>query len=191
MKLHRYFFLFFFLCTVRIFACDCDPLDALSKENCGVYDVIFEGKVDRVDSCVDGEINISFLIQDLFKGNYLSVINVKNNCTDGCAMHFEKDDVWLIYAEKNNAQDVVVHFCSRSRKLNMGEEKDDYVFASGLTYQQEKDKLLSFFPVNEEKNTNLKPRQYEKVDPSLIPVLLIVSVVFILLALWAFKKFVK
>ena len=106
-------------------------------------------------------------------------------------MHFGKGDVWLIYAEKNNAQDVIVHFCSRSRKLNLAQEKDDYVVASGLTYQQEKDKLISFFSVNEEKNSNLKPRTYEKVDPSLIPVLLIVSVVFILLAMWAFKKFVK
>jgi hypothetical protein len=191
MSLYRYLFLLFSLFAVQIFACDCDPLDALSKENCGVYDVIFEGKVNSVTKCVDGEQQISFSIQDLFKGNYLSVINVKNNCADGCAMHFEKDDVWLIYAEKNNAQDVIVHFCSRSRKRNAGEEKDDYVFASGLTYQQEKDRLLSFFSANEEKNTNLKPRQYEKVDPSLIPVLLIVSVVFILLALWAFKKFVK
>lgn len=191
MKLFRFFFLFFVFYTPIIFACDCDPLDALSKENCGVYDVIFEGKVDKVDSCAEGEINISFLIQDLFKGNYLSVVNVKNNCAEGCEMHFEKGDVWLIYAEKNNAQDVIVHFCSRSRKLNLAQEKDDYVVASGLTYQQEKDKLISFFSVNEEKNSNLKPRTYEKVDPSLIPVLLIVSVVFILLAMWAFKKFVK
>ena len=100
--------MFFVFYTPIIFACDCDPLDALSKENCGVYDVIFEGKVDKVDSCAEGEINISFLIQDLFKGNYLSVVNVKNNCAEGCEMHFGKGDVWLIYAEKNNAQDVIV-----------------------------------------------------------------------------------
>ncbi|MFZ9848875.1 MAG: hypothetical protein ACO3EE_12115 [Flavobacteriales bacterium] len=156
-----------------------------------MYDVIFEGKVNSVTKCADGEQQISFSIQDLFKGNYLSVINVKNNCGDGCAMHFEKDDVWLIYAEKNNAQDVIVHFCSRSRKRVVNGEQDDYAFASGLSYQQEKDKLLSFFSVNEEKSNILKPRQYEKVDPSLIPVFLIVSVVFILLAMWAFKKFVK
>lgn len=191
MNLYRYLFLFFSLCAAQIFACNCDPLDALSKENCGVYDVIFEGKVNSVTKCADGEQQISFSIQDLFKGNYLSVINVKNNCGDGCAMHFEKDDVWLIYAEKNNAQDVIVHFCSRSRKRVVNGEQDDYAFASGLSYQQEKDKLLSFFSVNEEKSNILKPRQYEKVDPSLIPVFLIVSVVFILLAMWAFKKFVK
>ncbi len=176
---------------MQIFACDCDPLDALTKENCGVYDVIFEGKVDSVTNCVDGEINISFFIEELYKGNYLSQINVKNYCADGCEMHFAKGDVWLIYAEKNNAQDVIVHFCSRSRKLNAANENDDYEIASGMKYQQEKDALSSFFSNNEQKNTLLKSRSYEKVDPSLIPVFLIVSVVFFLLVLWAFKKFVK
>jgi hypothetical protein len=191
MKFHRYLFLIFSLVTLQVFACDCDALDVLTKENCGVYDVIFEGRVDKVDSCKDGEINISFSIQDLYKGNYLGVINVKNSCADGCEMHFEKGDSWLIYAEKNNAQDVIVHFCSRSRKLNIGNENDDYEIASGMKYQEEKDMLISIFPTGDQKNTLLKSRSYEKVDPSLIPVFLIVSVVFFILVLWAFKKFVK
>lgn len=179
------------MATTTVFACDCDPLDELTKENCGVYDVIFEGKVDAVKACKDGEQSVVFSIQDLYKGNYISFIEVKNECIDGCEMHFEKGDVWLIYAEKNNAQDVIVHFCSRSRRLNEANENDDYEIASGLKYQQEKDKLISFFPSGDQKNTLLKPRTYEKVDPTLIPVFLIVSVVFFMLVLWAFKKFVK
>ena len=191
MKFHRFLFLFFSLFTLQVFACDCDPLDALTKEHCGVYDVIFEGKVDSVTKCVDGEMSISFFIEELYKGNYLSQVNVKNYCADGCEMHFAKGDVWLIYAEKNNAQDVIVHFCSRSRKLNAANENDDYEIASGMKYQEEKDMLSSFFSNNEQKNSLLKSRSYEKVDPSLIPVFLIVSVVFFLLVLWAFKKYVK
>lgn len=191
MNFYRTIFALIFLVNSSVFACDCDPLDALTKENCGVYDIIFEGKVDEVKVCKDGEQKIIFSIQDVYKGNLISFVEVQNECIDGCEMHFERGDVWLIYAEKNNAQDVIVHFCSRSRRLNKANENDDYAVASGLTYEQEKDKLLSFFPPNDQKNSVLKPRTYEKVDPSLIPIFLIVSVAFFMLALWAFKKFVK
>jgi len=184
-----YFFVLF--TATDVLACDCDQLDKLSLENCGVYDVIFEGKVESVSACDNGESKIVFSINDIFKGDFISVAEVKNVCTDDCAMHFEKGETWLVYAEKNNAQEVIVHFCSRSRKRNEAGESDDYVAASGYSYEQEKEKLKEFFPNKEEAQSFIKPRRYEKVEPSTTILLLVVSLAFLLVGFWAFKKFVK
>ena len=177
--------------SANSFACDCEPLDILNLENCGVYDVIFEGKVEKVSNCISGEATITFSVNNSYKGDLLSVAEVKNECSSDCAIHFEKGETWLIYAEKNNAQEFVVHFCSRSRKMNREGENDDYWAASGYTYHQESDKLKQLFPNSEDTKGMIKPRHYEKVEPVTAIILLAVSLVFLILGFWAFKKYVK
>jgi hypothetical protein len=169
-------------------ACACAELHPLTLADCGRYEVIFEGKIDSVSKCKNEKALAYFSIAQQFKGNFLSIVPVYFECGTSCEMDFQKGDTWIIYAEKNNAQEVVVNFCSRSRKEPLAGQTDNYTYNSIHTYAQERALLNDFFEGGENEKQGLQARKYEKVDPSLIPILLTASVAFMAIGMYLFRR---
>lgn len=188
MKYFQFIFFIFLLSSAEVSACGCPELHPLTLADCGRYEVIFEGTIDSVYACSDEKALTYFSVETLFKGDFLTIVPVYFECGTSCEMDFQKGDRWIIYGEKNNAQEVVVNFCSRSRKQPAEGETDHYAFASAHTYNEELSLLNEFFEIGEKHNEGIQPRKYEKVNPSLIPIFLLVSIIFMAVGLYLFRR---
>ncbi len=184
-------FFFSFLFSQVVFACECEALQTISLEECGRYDVIFEGTIDTLFTCAENQGKAVFTINNLYKGKFLSTVEVNYECGTSCDFYFAKGATWIIYGDLNNAQEVSAQFCSHTRRMPTAQEQDVYAVTSGLTFLEENNLLQSLFGKASNKNGVLQPRRYEKVNPVLIPVFLGVSLAVVLLGLWLFKKYGK
>lgn len=174
--------------AVDVFACKCPELHPLTLADCGRYEVIFEGKVESVNAC-DGENALAYLsIETLFKGNFLTMVPVHFDCATSCGMELQKGEKWIVYGELNNAQEIVINFCSRTRKEPAAGESDNYIYNSTHTYNEELKLLNEFFTPDETHNEGIEPRKYEKVDPSLIPIFLLSSIIFMAVGMYLFRR---
>ncbi len=184
------FFLFIFLLSSAdaAIACGCPELHPLTLADCGRYEVIFEGRIDSVAKCDDEKSLAFFSIETQFKGDFITIVPVYFECGTSCEMDFQKGDTWIIYGEKNNAQEVVANFCSRTRKRTAEGQSDNYIFNSVHTYNEELNLLNEFFEPGEKHNEGIEPRKYEKVDPSLIPIFLLVSIIFMAVGMYLFRR---
>jgi hypothetical protein len=188
MKIFKILVFIFLLSAGKAAACGCPELHPLTLADCGRYEVIFEGTVVSVDSCKDEKSLAYFSIETLFKGDYITMVPVYFECGTSCEMDFQKGDKWIIYGEKNNAQEVVTNFCSRSRKQPAEGQTDNYLFNSVHTYKEELKLLNEFFEAGEKHNEGIEPRKYEKVNPPLIPILLLASIIFMAVGMYFFRK---
>jgi len=185
------FFLLFFLTMLFIpgVACVCDEKRSLTLQVCSSYDVIFSGKVQKSSPCETGESVVTFEVLELYKGDVDPECNVRYVCgTEDCSVDFQNDYEWLVFVNKNNAQECVFDLCSYSRALlpDSFSVYDNQV--RGTTFFQDKDFLVSNFDVDKMFSNELKARKYEKVEPKLIPVFLGVSLLFMLVGMFVFKK---
>ncbi len=188
MKIFKILFFVFLLSTANAVACGCPELHPLTLADCGRYEVIFEGTINSITKCDNEKALAHFSIETQFKGDFLTIVPVYFECGTSCEMDFQKGDKWIIYGEKNNAQEVVTHFCSRSRKQPAEGQTDNYLFNSVHTYKEELKLLNEFFEPGEKHNEGIEPRKYEKVNPRLIPILLLVSIIFMAVGLFFFRK---
>lgn len=188
MKYFQFLVFILLLQADEMIACKCPELHPLTLADCGRYEVIFEGKVESVTPC-DGENALAHLsIETLFKGNFLTIVPVHFDCASSCGMALQKGEKWIIYGELNNAQEVVINFCSRTRKQAAAGESDNYIFNATHTYNEELNLLNEFFRPDEKHNEGIEPRKYEKVDPSLIPIFLLASIIFMAVGMYFFRK---
>lgn len=188
----KYFFaLLGFLLFKTVSACSCKPPERLVLTELAAYDVIFKGRVtDKEEACTEA-VYVTFKIDEQYFGDVLKEQVLQYDCSSSCAMSFEIGDEWLIYAEKNNALDVIVSLCSRSRKFFENVNEDFYTYSLGNTYLEEIDFLRSNFEVNQSFKDELQVIKYEKVPVSKIPWLLGSSIVFMIVGYLVFNKLTK
>ncbi len=135
-------FLSFILFSNILFACDCPPLEPVSKDICKKYDVIFYGTVDSIIPCrTEGIGTVYFTITSLYKGNVEQHISVDYDCTSACLMSFSKNEEWIIYGVFQHFNLVTVDLCSHSRKKITDSTADYYQVAAQRTFEQENEFL--------------------------------------------------
>lgn len=190
-RIKYFIFLILFFCgSSKVHSsCICDQLSSLDLQECSQYDAIFHGQVENVESCKNEERIIRFKVNELYKGDANVNAEVIDLCEIAeCSTDFEPGTSWLVYVNKNNAQELVYNYCSHTRKLNEEGVKDYEEEVRGSSFFQDKALLEEYFEVNSHLKKGLKPRRYEKVDPKLIPVLLGVSLLFMVGGVLLFKR---
>lgn len=187
-KLVAFVSLLIFYSQSLVAVCECDEFVPLNKQECSKYEVIFSGKVLEYTPCSEENAQVTFELQELYKGDYPSPLPVLLTCESAeCIPDFIKGDEWLIFAHKNNAQEVLFDVCSRSRKLLPDSVTDYMSEMTGLSFFQEKAFLQQNFEPTTGSTQDLKPKKYEKVNPKLIPIFLGISLLFMVIGLWVMK----
>lgn len=179
--------IFYFFTIFSEAQCTCDFILPMTFDATAGVEVIFYGKVIEVkEGCTDESI-VVFQVQEEYKGGIKRSQEVLYNCGTQCGMSFIEGEQWIIYGSKNNAQEVIVDWCSRSRRRFENENEDFYRGLLESTFDQELDFLREYFHVNESFEGGLKHRKYEKLEPKYIPYLLGGGLLAILIGLGVFK----
>ena len=187
----RFVLLFFLFSLAKsLSGCVCQQKEPLSVQVCGLYDVIFFGSIKEIKTCEKGNSIATFTVSELFKGNVSESCEVHYLCGSvDCSVDFQLGSEWLIFADKNNAQECVFDLCSYSRQL-LSENVADYENQlRGSTFFEDKKFINTHFELKAKLGNELQARRYEKVSPSMIPVLLVVSLVFMAVAWLVFNSF--
>lgn len=164
--------LIFFFTYLYSHACECPPLQPVSKELCGQYDVIFYGRVDSIASCgTEGLGTVYFTIISLYKGSAQQHVSVDYDCTSSCMMSFSKDEEWIIYSVYQHFDLITVNLCSHSRKKANAGSADFYQAASGRSFEEENlflEKALGIQPYasHNELNDRQKEMQPHNEQPA-------------------------
>jgi hypothetical protein len=182
-----------FLFSTSGFACDCPPLKPIDNADLSYYHLIFEGTVDSVVS--DGRQGTAhFILKDLYLGSAPQEVPVNFDDSSDCRMSFAKGETWMIYARYERFGKPAVLFCSRSRKLFADEKQDFYTVTSGNTYSVEKEYLLSELGkknISSKKiNDNPGPSNIHP-DPTTSLIFVLISIPFLLLFYYLFRRFFK
>lgn len=128
--------LFFLLAAFSSsYACQCEVIPALSKRAIEKYDVIFLGKVIAV-SGKDDEALARFRIDELYKGEAYTEIEVRYDAESDCGMTFAPGEQWTIYAKWIEYGLPRTDFCMHSRREPLAGQQDYYEEARG-SYTQE------------------------------------------------------
>ena len=175
---------------VSLFAtsqCTCDVILPMTFEATAGVEVIFYGRVVEVKEGCTEESVVVFDVEEEYKGGLKRSQEVLYICGTECGMSFVEGEQWIIYGSKNNAQEVLVDWCSRSRRKFDNESEDFYRGLLESTFDQEIEFLRHYFNVNESFDGGLKQRKYEKLEPKYIPFLLGGGLIAILLGLGVFK----
>lgn len=168
-------------------ACVCSELGYLTLQECGKYDWIGYGIVNDIEECPDGIVDFHPL--KIFKGKYSKQEDVFLNCDIDCVPDVNKGESWLIYAKKDNAQNLHVSFCGHSRKQLPDSIQDFQGDVNGRSFRGELKFLSENFEVAQKVNgINLEQRKYEKVDPAKIPYLLGAGLMFMVIGYFVFNK---
>jgi len=191
--------LFFLLSSIHLFACDCPPLETLSKELCKKYDMIADVHADSVSACsADGSATVYFTILNLYKGSTEQHIAVRYDCRSSCMMSFAAGEEWIVYATYKSFNKLDVNMCSPSRKKITDGSADYYEVASQRSFEQEIDWLktnlgIQAFAQHNELNDQEKEMAPHNDQPSGTGklVLLLVSLVAMLLVYFVSKKFFR
>ncbi|MDX2174703.1 MAG: hypothetical protein SFY56_16485 [Bacteroidota bacterium] len=173
-------------------ACQC-PLTSLSIEECNKYEIIFKGKIISVKNCEGKYGEAIFELEELYKGNATKQFKVLFECGIECAQQFNVGDEWVIYSRYKQIDNVLMDWCSRSRKFFKNEKEDFYSVTYGNDYFDEvkflREKLgnhrLLADPVKTSEGRNIKPSNNQ------IIIILLASIVFLLIFYWLFNKWFK
>ena len=142
-----FFIAFLFFCS-PFFACECNPLQPISKDLSDKYDVVFYGKVDSVSSCrTDGVSTAYFTIIELYKGSVSKNVKVEFDCSTSCLMSFSKGEEWLLYVSFRQFDILKINICDHSRKLFPDESQDIYQLTAHRTFEEEKLFLKATFGI--------------------------------------------
>ncbi len=179
----------FFLISKFTFACECPPLQPVSKDLCNSYDVIFYGKVDSVSACgISGFATVYFSINELYKGNSEQKTKINFDCISACLMSFEKNEEWIIYASYKRFDELAIKLCEHSRKHFANEKDDFYQINSHRSFEQEKQFLNTTFGIqsfihNNELNNQQADFKPHNDQPSGMNKLLLLFISFVAMAL--------
>jgi len=130
------FFSFLILNSTFSIACQC-PLTKLSLEECDKYSIIFRGRIikDTLFELKKGE--VTFQINELYKGVIPSQFKVLFDSGEECAQVFSVGEEWIIYTNYKQATNAQMDWCSRSRKYFKNEKLDFYTVTYGNDYDDE------------------------------------------------------
>lgn len=138
-------------------ACDCPP-EAVNETTMRSYDFIFSGKVLAVSGC-DKDAQVTFEIQQLYKGKSYATSSVQFDCLSDCQMSFVPGEEWIIYSDYVLYGQGQVKFCSLSRKKIADAKEDFYNISHGMDFESEKQMLLNIFG---EQKLNVKDPKQEQ-----------------------------
>lgn len=189
--------LFLSLLSSAAFACQCDSLKKMSKEESAQYELIFRGTVDSVSACKTSAIAY-FRVEELYKG-YSPVRNtILFDCSSPCLMEFSKGQEWIIYSTVSARGVPEVKLCSHSRKRFAKAEEDYYTVNSGMTYDEEAALLKSELSLHTLldrgetiKDTSVYDHRNTQPSPYTKIVLLLVSAVVLVLLYYLFNKYFR
>jgi hypothetical protein len=197
--MRKLFLIFVLSAPLCIAACECPPLDPVSKQAAAKYDVVFYGKVDSIIPCgTQGLGTAFFTIKNLYKGVAAQHVSVDYDCTTACMMSFAKNDEWIIYAVFQRFDLLTVGICGHSRKKSSGTSQDFYQLSSHRTFEEENNFLKNAFgiqlyaPKNElnKQQRELKPHNDQPSDIGKLW-LLIISLSAMLIVYIVSKKYFK
>ena len=190
--MNRIFFIVFTIfLSSPIWACDCADLEKIDVHVVSKYNAIARIKVDKLGDCKDGKLMVFFDVLDLYKGTIEKQDWLWADCSTQCSFNIEGSEEWIVYLKKNNAQELLLNFCSHSRKLIPEDLEDYHTELVGLSYADEKQFLENNFDVNAYYSEGIKPRSYKKISLQTTVLLVAVGFVTMLLALWISKRFFK
>lgn len=133
-------------------ACNCPNfLPKLTKEETDKYEIIFKGKITDIQD-ENNKFSAKFKILEPLKGLIPDGIVISYDGLTSCAMPFDVNDTWLIYANKDSITHSywTVNFCDRSRKfLNESDTIDMYTVYSGITMKEEYEFIRSNYPTGQ------------------------------------------
>ncbi|HEX8516011.1 MAG TPA: hypothetical protein VF868_07410 [Bacteroidia bacterium] len=170
--MRKLFLLILFLSPFGIKACECPPLELISKDLCSQYDVIFYGRVDSIIPCNTKGIGTAyFTVINLYKGSAQKQIILDYDCTSSCMMSFAKDEEWIIYSMYQHFDLLTVNLCGHSRKKPAKGSVDFYQAASQRSFEEENEFLknsmgLQGFASVNKLNEQQKELQPHNVQPS-------------------------
>lgn len=190
------FFLSFLLSSFTVLACDCAPLQKLSKEQSDKYNLIFTGRVDSVSACIGDKSTVYFTIHQLFKGESTRNITVNIDCVSSCRVRMQAGENWLIYAAYEKYGDLRVGFCGRSRKYAANINEDESLARTGMSYDEELKFIVNNYGVQQLESKEkevIQPLERELVKPQGMQIvwLLAGSLAGMLIIWFLLKKFTK
>lgn len=180
-------------------ACECPPLDPLSKKSIENYDVIFHGTVDSIIPCSNTGIGtVFFTIIDLYKGAAERYVSIDYDCTSACMMSFSQNEEWIIYSTYQRFDLITVSLCSHTRKKIPDGSPDFYQISSGRSFAMENDFLknalgIQPYSTHNEMNDRQKQFQPRNEQPNAMNKfwLLLVSALVMILIYIVSKNFLK
>lgn len=161
----------------------------LSVETCGFYDFIAYGRVDSEIDCSNSGA-LLFSPVELFKGDASGDLILYTDCKD-CGVSFSKGEYWIVFGNKNNAQEIQVNQCSFTRNQLPDTVQDYSEVVRGTKFEDDLVFLKNNFESKVDDKNELKAKKYEKVDPELVPVFLGISLVFMLIGFLVIKRIGK
>jgi hypothetical protein len=190
------FFLFFVFTVCN--ACECPPINPVSKELTDKYDVIFYGTVDSIIPCGNSGIGTAwFTIKNLYKGSLEKRISIDYDCTSACMMSFFKNEEWIIYASYQRVDLLTVDLCSHSRKKSDAGAADFYQVSSGRSFEEENGFLKNSLGLksliahndSNKKQNELQPRNEQPTAVNKLWLLIISVSTMLVVYFFSKKKF--
>jgi hypothetical protein len=184
-----YFFFFLWLGTE---ACQCPPT-SLTAAECEKYQVIFRGRVDSVRACNQNFGEAVFIVDELYKGQVTKRFKVLFDCSDACSKGFKAGEEWIIYGNFKQINNVMMEWCSRSRKYIRIAREDYYTETLGNDYDAE----LKFLQTNlglhriSEDIQNAAPNRNDRPSKGETIIYLCVSLLAVILFYWLFNRYFK
>ncbi|MBA3663532.1 MAG: hypothetical protein H0W61_04900 [Bacteroidetes bacterium] len=187
-----YVLIIWLCCQMRVVACQC-PATGLSLAECNKYEVIFKGRIDSVRACHSNFGEAFFTVEELYKGNASRQFSVLFECNVPCALTFNAGEEWIIYSRYKQVANVMMDWCSRSRKYFKIAKEDFYTVNYGNDYEQEvsflRENLKVHRPMSAKKNgavnRNERPSSMQTI------IILICSLLTIIIFYWLFNKYFK
>lgn len=172
-------------------ACQC-PVTALNVTELAKYDIIFSGKIVRVQ--LSGERSQAyFAVSELYKGLVAKDFMLLFNNNDNCKLELVAGDEWIVYANYYQIDNAKLDFCSRSRKFFKNSTQDFFETITGVTYGEElqflQTKLGLHKPLKENpnrvENRNILPNTNQMIIGFMS------SLIGLLFFYWIFNKVFK
>jgi hypothetical protein len=158
--------LLFLLITALSDACECPPVEPVSKKLAEQYDVIFYGKVDSIVPCSTNGLGTAyFTIISLYKGSAQQHVSIDYDCTSACLMSFAKDEEWIIYSVYQHFDLLTVSLCSHSRKKITDGSVDFYQASSQRAFTEENAFLEKTFGLQPYASHNALNDQQKEMQP--------------------------
>lgn len=157
-----------FLITGNVFACECIYVPLVSRIQ--ISDLIAKVKVVKVTGepkdvdYQDAEIEIL----ELYKGNKTNAIKIHSGFNSMCRTDYPANSTWVVFANKDEAGNIVIRQCSGSMQLDQQIDAFKYPnAASNLTKTiNRKVAVLEYFKTNNLVNPNEYHLELRSIEPN-------------------------
>ncbi|MES2837742.1 MAG: hypothetical protein V4667_09475 [Bacteroidota bacterium] len=196
---------FLFLAFVLLFgnqamACDCPPVKALIKNECGKFEVIALGKIELIEKCDGKNASAIFYINELYRGNNIQKsLEFEFDCASSCSMSFEKGEEWLLFLKQIDGK-LIANLCDRNRKRIADSTEDFYATVLQSTLNDDIDFLknnIGLIKIEQSANApnnrmvDITKRENQWSNRWKTVIYLCFSLIGFAAIYYAFKKFVK